>query len=477
MEDGNKQFVALGAMVFVLGAAVMFGGAEDPGAAARGGRAQPAVAAAWLQQIETGEDHISAAALAGEILAARGDVVLVDLRPAAEFAQFHLPGAVNLTVPDVVGAAGEKLFAAAPRLVVLYSNGPAHPGQAWVELRRQGRDNVKVLDGGLDAFRQEMLTPPSLAKDVDEATAKAAQAAFRLRRAFFLHGGAPNQAATWATDPTALTTPTVVSPAWLQQHLGKVAVVDVRPAPDYAALHVPGAVRLDLKALRTMHGDRELLLRPAAELAKVFSALGLVRSTPVVLVGEDKMQDATLAALALARTGHAALAILEGGVLRWAAERRPLDAAAVTPTPAVYEPLADADDFTIGVDELAQKVQAGATKVLDVRPPEFFSGEKSTEARPGHIPGAVNRPYQRDLVAGDDGQFFRSRSDLEREFAALGLAADAPVTVSCRTGHTASESFFVLRYLLGYRQARWFNGSWTEWAERKDLPAATGGGK
>ena len=237
---------------------------------------------------------------------------------------------------------------------------------------------------------------------------------------------------------------------------------------------MPGAVHLPVTKLRARTGNTELFLLPDEQLAHQFGALGIGHATPVVIYAEDKMQDATLTAVALLRLGHRALAILEGGVLRWATERRPLVATTNAPVATTYAVRPNADDFSITADELAAQLTPRTTAILDVRPPEFFRGEKSTEARPGHIPGAVNRLYSKDLARTDDGQWLRARADLESEYAALGLAKDQPVVTHCRTGHTASETFFTLRYLLGYDKVRWYNGSWTEWAERKDLPAVTG---
>ncbi|MBL8755287.1 MAG: hypothetical protein JNK15_18450 [Planctomycetes bacterium] len=458
--------LAIGTMLFAIAAAVTLG--QKPGSIAA-----PTPGTAWLQAIETGADHIEPRALASELLAAPSDLVLVDLRPANEFATWHLPGALNMTVPDVCGEPGQKLFAAKPRLVVLYSNGPAHPGQAWVALNSAGHSNVKVLAGGLDDFKTQVLTPPSLRPDTDEATAKAELATFTLTRAFFLGDPAP-KAPVFATDPTELARPTMVSAKWLHDHLGKVAVLDLRSARDFAALHVPGAQRLDLAKIRQKHDDRDLHFVADDALAAAFGALGLTVDTPVVLCADDKQQDPTMAAMALLRLGHRSLAILEGGMLRWATERRPLVAATTTPKAAKYEPRAGADDFTITTDALAAAVTAGSTKVLDVRPPEFFRGDKSTEARPGHIPGAVNRLYSKDVVRQDDGSWLRPAAELRKDYEALGLSGKDPIVVSCRTGHTASHTYFVLRHLLGYENVRWYAGSWTEWAERKDLPAATG---
>ncbi|HEX6810418.1 MAG TPA: rhodanese-like domain-containing protein [Planctomycetota bacterium] len=468
MNDNARQAAALGAMVFIVGSALVVGTLSPPGAPA-------ADAGRRLQQIEDGTDHIDAATLAAELMAAPDEVVLVDVRPAVEYAAWHLPSAVNMTVPEVAGAPGQALFDRAS-LVVLCSNGATHPAQAWSELRRQGRTNVRVLDGGLDAFKLQILTPPSLRGAPDETQSKAAASAFALRRAFFLGDPRPSPLQTWATDPRVLEAPTVVSAAWLHARLGEVAVVDVREnAADYAALHVPGALYLPVASLRTKTGNTDLFLLPPERLAEKFGALGLAITTPIAILADDKMQDATLAALAFLRCGHRALAILEGGLLRWATERRPLVAgAAPAPNPASYVPRPGADDFTIGIDELGPRVRQGATTVLDVRPADFFRGDKSTEARPGHIPGAVNRTFTADLERTADGLWFKPRARLEADYAALGIDRGDPVVVSCRTGHQASQSYFVLRWLLGRENVRWYNGSWTEWAARSDLPAELG---
>ena len=53
----------------------------------------------------------------------------------------------------------------------------------------------------------------------------------------------------------------------------------------------------------------------------------------------------------------------------------------------------------------------------------------------------------------------------------VGITAETPLIVHCRTGHQASQAYFLLKHLLGLKNVRWFDASWSAWAARKDLPA------
>ena len=141
-----------------------------------------------------------------------------------------------------------------------------------------------------------------------------------------------------------------------------------------------------------------------------------------------------------------------------------------------YPVATGADTFSVDYQQVLAFSQNRSAVLLDVRPGDTFKGKKSDEARGGHIPGAVNRPFTSDVSTNNTVIQFKPLSELAEAYAKLIPSKDTPVVVSCRTGHQASQTYFVLRHLLGYRRVSWYDGGWAEWASRPELPIETGEG-
>ncbi len=434
----------------------------------------PAVAETdLLAAVEAAADHVEPEELADALMAGTPGWVVVDVRPPEEFAVFHIRGALNVPLPALAEAL--QPFRDTGR-IVLYSNGMTHPAQARDSLQRQGYRNVLLLTDGLDGFRERCLKPVSLRREPLPA-----EQAGRINawRAFFATPTG-SVAAPAAVPPAAAANgalPAVVDADWLAARLGtgEVAVIDLRPQPEYNRAHIPGSLSLQVESLRGNIGGVPSMLLPADLLAAHFSLLGLRPSQRVVLVCGDKLHDATLAGLALLRVGHTDHAILSGGYGAWASERRPVEAALPVVMSTSYQAKPGADAFAVGIDVVAAGLGKPNRVVIDVRPADYYAGTKSDEARAGHIPGAINRPFTADVVAGTNQVArFQPSEKLAAAYAALIPSRDTDVIVHCRTGHQASQTFFVLTRLLGYTRVRWFDAGWTEWAARPELPVAIG---
>jgi rhodanese-related sulfurtransferase len=158
--------------------------------------------------VGTEADHVEAPELAAWIIESRADYRLLDLRTEAEFAQYHIPTAVNMPISVLTDAGLGR-----QEKIVLYSEGGIHSAQAWMLLRAQGYRSVYMLKGGLEEWKDQVLFPA--VADNPTATERARDERLRSISAFF--GGQPRSAAAVAAGaaatPATATAATPASPA------------------------------------------------------------------------------------------------------------------------------------------------------------------------------------------------------------------------------------------------------------------------
>jgi thiosulfate/3-mercaptopyruvate sulfurtransferase len=276
----------------------------------------------------------------------------------------------------------------------------------------------------------------------------------------------------------------LVDTDWLFHHLGEadLRVVDVRwyldPArrgrDEWQKGHLPGAVFLDVDDdLSAPGGGRG---RPTGrhpwpseeQVARVLGGVGIGPGTRVVAY--DDASGATAARLwyLLRAHGHDDVAVLDGGIAKWAQEGRPLTTEAPPVAPAVFSGRLR-PGFVVGQEEMVATL--GRRLVLDARVGERYRGEtEPIDPRAGHIPGAKNAPLAGNLTGGAVPVFLPPE-DLRRRYAALGAEREEPV-VYCGSGVNACHDLLAL-HLAGLRGLL-YAGSWSEWSADPSLPVSTG---
>lgn len=239
---------------------------------------------------------------------------------------------------------------------------------------------------------------------------------------------------------------------------------------DYIRGHLPGAVYVDLDADLAAQGlpatEGRHPLPDIDALQSTARRLGIRRGDAVVAYDAWNNMGAARAWWLLRWAGLADVRVLNGGIDAWRAAGLPLETGAVEPVSGDVE-LSAGHMPTLDMDAAAALAQHGT--LIDSRAAERFRGESEPlDPRAGHVPGAVNVPSEGYLV---DGRF-RDADELRRVFARVGAEPGAPVGTYCGSGVTAAHTVLAL-HEIGVESAV-FPGSWSQWSNHADRPAATG---
>ncbi len=242
----------------------------------------------------------------------------------------------------------------------------------------------------------------------------------------------------------------------------------------YAAGHIPGAryahLEEDLSSPVGPTTGRHPLPDPTT-LARKLGVWG-VGNTKQVVVYDDSFGAVAARLWWLLRwLGHDAVALLDGGFSKWLREGRPVTAEPPHVTPARFEPRLR-DELWVDSQFVARAAMDNAHIVLDARAEERFRGEvEPLDKVAGHIPGAINRPYEDNLDLS--GEFLSDEALREDYAELLGGMPPERVIVMCGSGVTACHNLLAMEH-AGLKGARLYAGSWSEWITDPSRPVAKG---
>jgi len=245
----------------------------------------------------------------------------------------------------------------------------------------------------------------------------------------------------------------------------------------YERVHIAGAVRADLdrhlsaKGANAVNGGRHPLPKRevfAAWLARV----GFTADMQAVVYDRQGSSFCGRLWWMLKWVGHETVAVLDGGLPAWEAANGPVAVGPDQPRVPSSFTAGEARAVLAGTADVLKHLELPDQTLVDARAPARFRGEvEPLDPVAGHIPGALNRPFQQNF--GPDGRF-KAPAELKAEFLALlGGRPPSSVVHQCGSGVSAVPNLLAME-IAGLGRQPLYAGSWSEWCSDPARPVAQG---
>ena len=261
----------------------------------------------------------------------------------------------------------------------------------------------------------------------------------------------------------------LVSTEWVAEHYNSPGIRLIEVDVDthaYDAGHIPGSVGFNWELDLNNPVQRDIVSK--ADFEKLLSAAGVEASDTIIYYGDNNNWFAAFAFWISKYYGHQNLRLMNGGRKKWLDEDRELTTEKKVVTPSSYQVTSIDRELRAMLPEVIEIAANRSKPLVDVRSPDEFSGKiiappnlPETAQRGGHIPGAKNVPWSKSV---DTNGAFKSADELKELYLTeQGLNPETPTVAYCRIGERSSHTWFVLKYLLGFKDVKNYDGSWTEY--------------
>ena len=264
----------------------------------------------------------------------------------------------------------------------------------------------------------------------------------------------------------------IIQTAQVQEALARGAIIwDVRDEKSYLEGHIPGAINIGDAGNTLRDANKEDYIA-TMKLQAIFNQAGLDINKDIVVYGSRGNPYSYFGLYTINYFGGKQAQIYHDGIDAWKLAGLPLQKDRAT-LPAVSVVLVPQPQLVVSNEEMLKLAQSKSVQIIDARTPDEFSGKDVRAIRGGHIPNAVNIPFEENWqdpatsiklskkqVADNSGMTLKSQADLKKLYS--GLDPNQETVVYCQSGVRASETATVLKN-LGFKKVKVYDSSWLGW--------------
>ncbi len=275
----------------------------------------------------------------------------------------------------------------------------------------------------------------------------------------------------------------VVETEWLANHLDAPDIVildgtvylpieDRDADEEFREQHIPGAQRFDIDVIADTSSGLPHMLPSPEKFSSHVRKMGIGDGTRVVVYDMQDIYSASRVWWMFRVMGHQDVVVLNGGLCKWRAERRPMAEGEPTKRSERHFTARRNCSLVRDLDDMKNLLTSDAMQIVDSRSAARFSGkapEPRDVPRLGHIPGSKNLPYQRFLKPNGT---LKAPDEIRKLFASAEIDPAKPMVVTCGSGTTAGV-LVLASAAIGHEHVAIYDGSWTEWSAA-DVPVEVG---
>ena len=250
-----------------------------------------------------------------------------------------------------------------------------------------------------------------------------------------------------------------------------IKVLDFRKKEFYNSEHILGALSIWRNEIENTDYPYGGMMPTRNQMELLFGKLGIKSDDTIIIYDDNGLCDAARLWWILQNYGFKNMKLLHGGISSWKDIGGELstETPIVTPTNFIL-PNNVNNQYYASKEQVKEAISSGIV-ILDTRTPDEYSGkrQKSGAFKGGRIPSSLHIDWVEAINYNGDKRL-RPLEELKTIYGNLGISKNDTIMVYCHSGVRSAHTTFVLTQLLGFKNVRNYDGSWTEWSHFKDLP-------